>query len=232
MIRPQMFSTGGLTPGQQAWTTAGTFSFVVPDYCYEISAVAIGSGASGATGSSSDSFTSGAGGGGALTYLNGIPVTPGETLTGVIGAPGAAVTFSNTNGNNGAAVQLLRGATVLLNANGGTRGLNDGTGGNGGEASAPPGGVSWAGGKGDSGVSTTYAAGGSSGRYTSAGSFGSQSTSTAPSDSADLFGNNTGTTLGHGGAGVKGAPSGAGLVGGLRVIWGAGRSFPSNAADV
>lgn len=233
MIRPQMFSTVGLVPGQQQWTTVGTFSFVVPDYCYEIAGVGIGSGGSGATGSSGDSYTSGGGGGGALTYHNAIAVTPGETLTITIGAPGYAISWTNGSGVAGAACTIKRGATTLLEARGGLGGSNTGTGGPGGVATPPSGGVSYAGGTGGSAVSGLFVAGGGSGKYTTNGATGTSAASLIPpSDGADLFGNNTGSTMGHGGAGVKGPNSSAGVVGGIRIMWGPGRSFPSNAANV
>ena len=234
MIIPMMFSTVGLVPGQQQWITAGTFNFVVPDYCYEIAGVGIGSGASGATGASGDTSTSGAGGGGALTYDNDIAVTPGETLTVVVGAPGAKVNVDNSNGNNGAACQIKRGATVLLDSNGGSRGLNTQIGGNGGVASAPAGGVSWAGGAGRNGATASRAYGGTSGRYTSAGVTGSHgNVGGGLGLCASLFGDDTGTDIGRGSDGVRqNAQSTAGYTGGVRIMWGPGRSFPSNAADV
>lgn len=234
MIRGMMFAVSGLIPGQQQWTTAGSFSFVVPDYCYEIAGVGIGSGGSGATGSSGDSYTSGGGGGGALTYHNAIAVTPGETLTITIGAPGYAITFTNGNGVAGAACTIKRGATTLLEARGGSGGSNTGTCGPGGIATAPVGGVSYAGGLGGGASSGLYTSGGGSGRYTDIGIAGSSSygSGVPPANGADLFGNNTGSTMGHGGAGVKGPSSSAGVVGGIRIMWGPGRSFPSNAADV
>lgn len=233
MIRPQMFSTGGLVPGQQQWNTAGTYSFVVPDYCYEIAGVGIGSGGSGATGSSGDSYTSGGGGGGALTYHNAIAVTPGETLTITIGAPGYAISWTNGSGVAGAACTIKRGATTLLEARGGSGGSNTGTGGPGGVATPPPGGVSFPGGVGGGPSSGLFTSGGSSGRYAAAGlTGGSAASGVPPANGADLFGNSDGSTVGHGGAGVKGPNSHAGVVGGIRIMWGPGRSFPSNAANV
>lgn len=234
MIHPQMFSTLGLVPGQQQWTTAGTYSFVVPANCYSIAGVGIGSGASGATGASGDTSTSGAGGGGALTYHNAIAVTPGETLTIVVGAPGGIVTIDNSNGKNGAACQINRGATVLLNAAYGAMGRNTQVGGAGGPASAPAGGVSWAGGYGRDGTTSSRAYGGTSGRYTSAGLTGSSgNTGGGLGLCASLLGADTGTNLGRGSDGVRQySLSTAGYTGGVRIMWGASRSFPSNAADV
>ncbi|PVY56736.1 hypothetical protein C8D04_2000 [Simplicispira sp. 125] len=233
MIRGMMFAVGALVPGQQAWTTAGTYSFTVPDNCTEIASVGIGSGGSGATGSSGDSNTSGGGGGGALTYHNAIAVTPGETLTVVIGVPGYAVVFTNGDGVAGAACTIKRGATTLLEARGGSGGSNTGTGGPGGVATTPSGGVSYAGGLGGGASSGFFTSGGSSGRYAAAGVTGGPAASgIPPANGADLFGNSTGSTVGHGGAGVKGPNSSAGVVGGVRIMWGPGRSFPSNAADV
>ncbi len=60
--------------GQQAYTTAGTFTFVVPAGVTSVSVVAVGSGAQ-------PSGYQRGGGGGSLAYVNTISVTPGESLS-------------------------------------------------------------------------------------------------------------------------------------------------------
>jgi len=75
---------------QQEFTTAGTFSWVVPDNVRFISVVAVGGGGGGAGGwvlvGDPGYYGGPAGGGGATAYVNNILVYAGETLTVVVGA--------------------------------------------------------------------------------------------------------------------------------------------------
>lgn len=104
--------------GQVMFTAASTFSFVVPTGVNALSAYARGSGGGGGYGNTSYRGTSGGNGGvGGSAYLNNIPVTPGETLTVIVGAGGGTP-------GAGAVTQLLRGSTVLLTAVGGAAGYN------------------------------------------------------------------------------------------------------------
>ena len=118
--------------GQQAYTTAGTYSFVVPTNVTSICAVTVGGGGSG--GDSASGYSGGAGGAGGLSWKNNIAVTPGETLTVVVGARGVI-----TSPINGGQSSISRSATQLVYANGGNgggngvfRGPTGGTGGTGG----------------------------------------------------------------------------------------------------
>lgn len=70
--------------GQQAYTTAGTYSWVAPANVTSVSVVAIGGGGGGYKSSNPRS-----GAGGALAYTNNITVTPGNSYTVVVGAGGA-----------------------------------------------------------------------------------------------------------------------------------------------
>ena len=77
---PASAASNSVTPavvGQQEYTTAGTYSFVVPEGVTNISAVVVSSGQSGTV--------SNAGSGGDLRYINNLSVTPGTTLTVVVG---------------------------------------------------------------------------------------------------------------------------------------------------
>ncbi len=112
---------------QQEFPTPGTYSFVVPAGVTAISAVAIGGGGGGA----SNVNDGGGGGGGGLQYRNDIPVTPGETLTVVVGAGGAPGTNAGTGGPSG----IYRSGTQLVYATGGT-GASREFGGPGGAASS------------------------------------------------------------------------------------------------
>ena len=76
--------------GQIAYTSPGTYSFVVPAAVTSISAVLVGAGHYG--GVSGDARYGGGGGG--LRYINSLPTTPGETLTVIIGSVSALATAS------------------------------------------------------------------------------------------------------------------------------------------
>lgn len=110
---------GQIPRGDQLYTTAGTFSFVVPNGVGSICTAAVGAG--GAGGGSTASYGGVGGAGGALVYGNNIPVTPGETLTVEIGAAGTS--SAGSNGTAGGYTEIRRGATVLLRAPGGLGGV-------------------------------------------------------------------------------------------------------------
>ena len=97
----------GIPQGQQAYTTPGTYSFIVPASIYSLSAVLVGGGGGGGY-----TWANSGGGGGALAYAT-FAVTPGETLTVTVGAGGVV------NGS-GQASSISRSATALFSAQGGT----------------------------------------------------------------------------------------------------------------
>lgn len=106
--------------GQQAYITAGTYTFIVPQGVVSISAVVASGGGSGASVGPTYGGTGGNGGG--LTYGNNISVTPGESLTVTIGTGGAGANGGSgipTNGNSGQPSIISRGAEELIRANGG-----------------------------------------------------------------------------------------------------------------
>jgi len=112
--------------GQQLFTTPGTTSWTVPVGVTEVSAVVVGGGGGGAGGGSFGNGNGGGGGGaGGLAYGT-FTVTPGESLTiivGSAGAGGAGDWSSPTNGANGGNSQVKRSTTVLLQGSGGLGGL-------------------------------------------------------------------------------------------------------------
>ena len=116
---PLMFIAGGAgdVVGQQAYTTAGSYSFVVPAGVTSVCTVCVGAGGGGR--SSGTTLYDGAGGGG-LRWVNALSVTPGETLTIDVGGSSAFT--------NGGTSSIKRGATTLIAAYGGT---TDGVGGQG-----------------------------------------------------------------------------------------------------
>ena len=138
--------------GQQAYITAGTYSFVVPVGVTNVSVVTVGGGGTGGS-NAGGGMNGGGGGGGALAYVNNISVTPGETLTAIVGNPNEASYFkrSSTNlvgaygGAAGSASNAGSGGTVIVGT-----GFSGGPGGNGG-ASGP----NQKGGDGDGGAADT-----------------------------------------------------------------------------
>lgn len=92
-------------PGQQAYTTPGTYTFTVPTGITSICAVCVGGGAT-----ANDSRA------GMLCYSNNISTTPGESLTVVVGVGG--IPPYGTPGFS----RISRSSTALINALGGGQG--------------------------------------------------------------------------------------------------------------
>lgn len=125
IVERKMMGTANKTapPGQVLFTSST--SWLVPANVTSICAVAVGGGGGGADGLTYEDYNvygSGAGGGGgALAYANNISVTPGETLTIIVGAGGPPVGNHYTSPiPTGGYSGVLRGATALVKANGGT----------------------------------------------------------------------------------------------------------------
>ena len=219
-------AAGAESAGQIVFTASG--SWVVPPDVTAISGVAVS--------------TSNAAIGGGLAYSNGIAVTPGETLTiSIIG---------NANGTRllrGSTV-LLRGAVLIANCVGDVR-FSGGRGGA--DFGAGGGAAGYAGNGGDGGTLNSPGTAGSGG--SGGGGFGGTATGNAGGGGgvgllgigASGVGGDAGNPGGTGGSngsdgainrlpgrfggGGSGTPASAG---GLRIIWGAGRSYPNNALDV
>ena len=203
----------GVTGGQQLFTASGPF--VVPTGVTSVCAVAIGRGGR-ATGDGSYSY---GGGGGALAYVNAVTVTPGETLTVEIDDAGS---------------RIRRGGAVILDAGAGSGrtsgGVNVGSGYYGGvggynDFGNEPITGGGAGGYTSPGGDSAYASG------TSLGGAGSSPLGGGPGGAAGgAPGKDGGTYGGGGGVTTFGGTPGSGCV---RIIWGAGRAFPStNTGDV
>tara|TARA_A100000172_G_C3043420_1_gene111408 strand:- start:912 stop:2591 length:1680 start_codon:yes stop_codon:yes gene_type:complete len=122
------------TPNAQTtYTTAGSYSFVVPVGITSISAVCVGGGGGGGGNSNSSNGRSGAGGGGGGLAYGTFAVTPGETLTIAVGAAGAAgVSAAGGAGGNSS---VSTSSSTLLQGGGGAGGGRGGssTGGTGGD---------------------------------------------------------------------------------------------------
>lgn len=235
--------TTGAAPGQQEYTTAGTYSWVAPTGVTSVCAVAVGPGRNGA--------------GGGLGWKNNIPVVPGNSYTVVVGAAGSTTdSYFNSSvtvqGNSGATRTYVgdgggNGGTAGARSGGGAGGYS-GNGGNGASAfSGPANGNAGSGGGGGSGAvegaSSCASFGGAGGGVglLGQGSNGAAGIGTGGSSAAGGGGGSGGanggsTTLAvegvggaYGGGGglsaaVGGRPSGVGAV---RIIWGSGRAFPS-----
>jgi hypothetical protein len=104
----------------QPYTVPGSYSFTIPFGRTSIRARLTGSGGGG--GGSNGTGSAGGAGAGAAEALFNIPVTPGETLTIVVGAGGAGGTSAPTAGGTGADTYIARGATVLAKVSGGNGG--------------------------------------------------------------------------------------------------------------
>lgn len=148
--------------GQQAYTTAGTYSWVAPTGVTSVSVVAVAGGGGGG-------YTTG-GGGGELRYKNNVAVTPGNSYTVVVGAAGTD-NYSNagTDGGNSTfntttvvATKGTKGFGGFPKANGvgGSGGTGDG-GGNGGNGGNTAGGAYYGGGGGAGGYAGNGGAGAS-----------------------------------------------------------------------
>ena len=128
------------TPGQQAYTTAGTYCWVAPANVKKVSTVAVGAGG---------------GAGGALTYGNNLAVVPGNSYSLTVGAAAGNVFL----GDGGLSKSCISGAgtangggTVLGGTSSG--GTGGGNGGNGGGNSGGGGGAGGYAGNGGAGGST------------------------------------------------------------------------------
>jgi hypothetical protein len=84
-----------IPPGQQAFTTPGTYTWTAPAGVTRVSVVAVGGGGGGLASDSNGSTYVGRGGGagGGLGWKNNIPVVPGQSYTVVVGSGGASQTF-------------------------------------------------------------------------------------------------------------------------------------------
>ena len=227
--------------------TTVTYDWTVPDDVTSISAVCVGGGEPGEKDSSANSPRGGDGGD--LRYVNDIAVTPGETLQlgAAIGWEGDGAQADTAHSGKGGPSWLKRGSSPLVFAEGGnTVGTNLGTG-----VDGTAGGFS----------SDNGGHGGGAGGYTSDdnGNIGSAGNTTGRHGSGiGLTGNNETTFdsahqpgagggygywwnyTGHfrgmygggGGGNTSNSYSSNGAPGGVRIIWGDNRSFPSNAQGV
>lgn len=228
-------SNAGPSVGQQAYTTAGTYSWVAPAGVTSVSVVAVGSAA---------------GPGGGLGYKNNISVTPGNSYDVVVGAAGSGqnsyfINVLTVMGGGGGAISsaggiyvgdgggnggAIVGPSVDWYRGGGGAGGYSGNGGDGATSDSGPGssGGNGAGGGGGGGSNwpQSVTPGGGVGIY-GQGSSGAGGNGSQPGQPGS---GGSGVTYG-GGGGDGGYAFGGGAV---RIIWpGTTRQFPStNTGDM
>jgi hypothetical protein len=184
--------------GQQEYTTAGTYTWIVPAGVSSVSVVSVGGGGYANAGGG---YIAGAGGG-ALAYKNNITVTPGDSFTVVVGAAGNAgnATIYGTEGGNSYFSSTSLCFAMGGQQSGGARATYTGDGG------------------GNGGLGTTstsnYGGDGGAGGYSGQGGDGGGNAQAAGYDGAG----------GGGGGGARGSAGGWGRAGGGVGIYGQGAS--------
>ena len=163
-LKQGLWPIAGNVPGQQAYTTAGTYSWVAPANVTSVSVVAVGGGSGG-------NFNWRSGGGGGLGYKNNYTVVPGNSYTVVVGAGSS----SSANGGDSYFV-----STAVVKGGGGVRAQTSGLGGtytgdgggNGGDGSNGGGGAGGYSGKGGNSFQNgAGGGGGGGGRYDYSGTY-------------------------------------------------------------
>lgn len=156
-----MYGATTYTSGSQSYTSAGTYSLTVPA---GVSTMTVSVYAGGGGGSASwfcgDGFPGGGGGSGGYQTNQSLSVTPGETLSIVVGAYGAGRGFVNCGGNPAG----YTGGTSSVTSGSGSVSATGGSGGTSGQPGGGGAGGSPNGVNGGSGYGTYYGgAGGNNG---------------------------------------------------------------------
>lgn len=86
MLTSTMTTINDGPQGQIEWHTPGTYTWIVPDDVYLVNVAALGAGLSGNSNIGSQNIRGGTGGG--IRWKNNIPVTPGSSITVVVGSGG------------------------------------------------------------------------------------------------------------------------------------------------
>jgi len=193
--------------GEATYSSAGTYSWVCPEGVISVSVSGISGGGGGGKSTSNISTfrasSGSAGGSGAIGYKNNITVIPGQSYTVVVGSGGLGATSSGGSGTSGGETYFINTSTFRLSGGGG--GIN----------STSVGGAAG---------TVLVADGGTNGLV---GQTTTSSSSVPPGHgSVTLYG--ISTTGGGSGAGAfANTTAGNGVRGLVRIVWGAGRAFPS-----
>lgn len=218
----------GVPPGQQEYTSAGTYTWVAPAGVTSVSIVAVGGGGSGGS-------TRHGGGGAGLGYKNNYSVTPGSSYTVVVGTRGQ-ITNGNLTGADGGDSYFVSTSVVKGGGGGGSGAPGTYTGDGGGNGGSGVGDgqnyPNWSGGGGNG-----CAGGGGVGRYGEGTSgAGGAAGGVGVGGGGGSSGSNGGYNVG-GGKGGGGGQAGSGnqCLGGkgvVRIIWpGDERQFPSTQTE-
>tara|TARA_R110002072_G_scaffold1826_2_gene15460 strand:+ start:2802 stop:3767 length:966 start_codon:yes stop_codon:yes gene_type:complete len=200
-------------PGQQSYTSFGTYTWVAPAGYTKVSVVALGAGGAGGNLSAPTYATGGGGGGGELRYKNNITVVPGSSYTVVVGR--AYQNAAQANGTAGGASSFNSSTVVANGGLGGNTWPNGGAGGAGGSGGTGDGGGN--GGAGGACVASGYGGGGGgAGGYSGAGGAGGS--------------NSAGSAGSGGGAGGGGGTQGSGY-GNIRGGTGGGVSLSGEGSS-
>ncbi|MFL5815918.1 MAG: glycine-rich domain-containing protein [Bdellovibrionia bacterium] len=237
-------AAGSSSSGSQLYANPGTYTWTVPAGVNSVSVLAVGGGGGGAGGGSN----LGGGGGGGLCYANSIAVTPGSSITVVVGAGGTSGVAGGDSSFNGTTVVAYGGATSVggasaLGGSGSAVGGTCNSGGNGG-IFVGTGSPFSAGGGGAAGYSGAGGAGGNASGSSiptnqTAGSGGGGGGGGGASDAANA---NHGAGAGGGGvgpygisnngaAGASSTSAGNGQTGGLGGSLGAGGGTPPSGTN-
>ena len=221
----------GPSNGQDAFTTAGTYTWIAPAGLSPatVSVVCIGGGGGSTVGSGFSYIGNGGGGGGELRYKNGISVTGGSSYTVVVGAGGIFGKSNDTQYSTDGGQSSFNSTTCV--AKGGGRGLNSSTAGAGGSGGTGDGGGNGgAGGSGDG--SDRPGGGGGAGGYSGAGGAGGVGNACGVG-TGGANGSGGGSGGGHGGnaSSLAGTPGGGTNIGGTGTS-GNGASASGGLGDV
>lgn len=207
---------------QQAYTTPGSYQWIAPEGVTSVSIVCVGAGGGASQGWFAPGFGTyyGGGGGGALAYINGLPVTPGNAYTVVVGASSASGAGGDSSFSGGG-----------CNAGGGQSNQSSPSSGVGGTVIS---GYGFAGGSGggapDIMSGAGPAGGGGAGGYAGGGGAGGNSQVNGPGYGGSAAAANSGGGGGGGSGGPNGVPSGQ--AGGGVGIFGIGNTGVASAANV
>lgn len=197
-------------PGQQAYTTPGTYSWTAPAGVYAVSVVCVGGGGSGNHGYGTDTAGGAGGGGGGLGWKNRISVTPGQSYTVVVGSGGANTAAGGFSGNGTAGSNSYFISETTVKGEGGKAAFNN-TGGAGGTYVGDGGGN---GGAGANSASFNPGSGGGAGGYSGNGGSGTRTTGNSGSGGGGGGGGGGGFMAAGGGGGVGILGQGANGAGG------------------
>lgn len=230
---------------EKLYSTPTTENFIVPPNVYNVHIICVSG--PGGRGNVYNGVVDGQGGGGALAYANNIAVSPGDILVVSVGAyRGYDLDGSDSYVSRyGTVVCHAGGGKTAGGSQGGAGGLvivgTGGAGGKGGNWDTEVGGFGGAGGY--SGPGGAGGNGATHGSPSYGGGGGGGAGYGGPGGGVGVFGAGA---SGAGSSGAGGSPGGAGSGGSgtsygaagsyggshgaVRIIWGTGRSFPSNAA--